>query len=89
MPLSHGARVRIPALGLGVYKAANGEECVKAVTHALKVGYRHIDTAKDYGNEQSVGEAIRASGVPRSEVIMATLFSCFLRFALVFVIRFS
>lgn len=49
---------------------------MKAVSHALRVGYRHIDTAKDYGNEASVGEAIRASGVPRKEVCLCFDVNC-------------
>lgn len=64
----------IPMLGLGVWQMANGPECVDAVRAALEVGYRHIDTAQDYGNEASVGRAIRESGVPRDEVFLTTKF---------------
>jgi diketogulonate reductase-like aldo/keto reductase len=50
---------RIPVLGLGVWQVPNGRECVNAVLWALEFGYRHIDTAQAYGNEASVGEALR------------------------------
>ena len=61
----------IPRFGLGVYQATGGDE-VTAVTHALKCGYRHIDTAAMYGNEEGVGQAIADSGVPRDEVYITT-----------------
>lgn len=64
--------VDLPVVGLGVYQAASGEECRRAVRDALALGYRHIDTAKDYGNERDVGAAIRDSGVPRKEVFVTT-----------------
>ena len=54
----------IPTLGLGVWQVPNGPECVNAVRWALELGYRHIDTAQAYGNEESVGRALRDSGVP-------------------------
>jgi hypothetical protein len=54
---------RIPVLGLGVWQVPNGRECVNAMLWALELGYRHIDTAQAYGNEASVGEALRRSGV--------------------------
>jgi len=57
-----------------VWQVPNGPECVKAVHHALGLGYRHIDTAQEYGNEESVGQALRESGVPRSEVFLTTKF---------------
>jgi hypothetical protein len=53
----------IPAVGLGVYQAANGDEAYEACLNALKMGYRHIDTAQIYRNEGSVGRAIKDSGV--------------------------
>lgn len=62
--------VRIPQLGLGVYGAADGEETEQAVLWALEAGYRHIDTAAVYGNERSVGSALKESGLPRSEVFI-------------------
>ena len=55
----------IPLLGLGVWQVPDGPECVNAVRWALELGYRHIDTAQAYGNEESVGRALRDSGVPR------------------------
>jgi diketogulonate reductase-like aldo/keto reductase len=65
---------RIPLLGLGVWQMANGPECVSAVRWALELGYRHIDTAQLYGNEESVGKALRESGLPREEVFITTKF---------------
>jgi 2,5-diketo-D-gluconate reductase A len=64
----------IPLLGLGVWQVPNGPECVSAVRWALEAGYRHIDTAQAYGNEESVGRALRDSGVPREEVFLTTKF---------------
>src|SRR4051812_41405647 len=64
----------LPLLGLGVWQISNGRECVDAVRWALEVGYRHIDTAQDYGNEESVGQGLRESGVPREEVFVTTKF---------------
>src|SRR3712207_5068802 len=63
--------VEIPQLGFGVFQV-KPEECVDAVTSALEVGYRHIDTAQMYGNEKEVGEAIRRSGLDRSEVFVTS-----------------
>jgi 2,5-diketo-D-gluconate reductase A len=63
--------VEIPAVGFGVFQAAP-EETVAAVETALAVGYRHIDTAAAYANEREVGEAIRRSGLDRSEVFVET-----------------
>jgi len=63
---------QIPVLGLGVWQAGAGEATRAAVTWALAAGYRLIDTARMYGNEREVGEAIRASGVPREEVFVTT-----------------
>ena len=64
----------IPLLGLGVWQVPNGPECVNAVRWALELGYRHIDTAQAYGNEESVGLGLRESGVPREEVFITTKF---------------
>jgi diketogulonate reductase-like aldo/keto reductase len=64
----------IPMLGLGVWQVPNGPECVNAVRWALELGYRHIDTAQAYGNEESVGRALHDSGVPREEVFITTKF---------------
>ncbi len=65
---------KLPMLGLGVWQVPNGPECVRAVHWALELGYRHIDTAQAYGNEESVGRALRDSGVPREEVFITTKF---------------
>ena len=64
----------IPLLGLGVWQVPDGPECVQAVRAALELGYRHIDTAQAYGNESSVGRALRESGIPRDEVFITTKF---------------
>jgi diketogulonate reductase-like aldo/keto reductase len=64
----------IPRLGLGVWQVPDGPECVDAVRWALELGYRHIDTAQAYGNEASVGQGLRESGVPREEVFLTTKF---------------
>jgi diketogulonate reductase-like aldo/keto reductase len=70
--LSDGTR--IPLLGLGVWQVPNGAQTVNAVRSALELGYRHVDTAQAYGNEESVGQALRESGVPRDEVYITTKF---------------
>lgn len=64
--------IEIPQFGLGVYLTKSGTECVNAVTWALEAGYRHIDTAKIYGNEREVGEAVRQSGIKRDELFITT-----------------
>lgn len=64
--------VEMPVLGLGVYKAGNGEEVINAIHYALKAGYRHIDTASFYNNEAGVGEALRTAEVSREEIFVAT-----------------
>jgi diketogulonate reductase-like aldo/keto reductase len=64
--------VEIPRLGLGVYQTPIGETTLQAVRYALKVGYRHIDTAWLYGNERDVGRAVLESGIPREEVFVTT-----------------
>lgn len=64
----------IPLLGLGVWQVPDGQECENAVRWALEAGYRHIDTAQAYGNEASVGRALRASGVAREDVFITTKF---------------
>lgn len=63
--------LEMPLLGLGVYQA-RGREGEQAVTWALQAGYRHIDTAKFYGNEVEVGHAVRRSGIPREQVFVVT-----------------
>jgi len=64
----------IPLVGLGVWQVPNGRECADAVGWALEVGYRHLDTAQAYGNEESVGQGLRESGIPREEVFITTKF---------------
>ena len=64
--------VKMPVLGLGVYKSKDGQEVINAIHHALGAGYRHIDTASFYRNEEGVGEAIRSSSVPREEIFVTT-----------------
>jgi diketogulonate reductase-like aldo/keto reductase len=64
----------IPLLALGVWQIPDGPECVNAVRVALEVGYRHVDTAQAYGNEGSVGRALKESGIPREEVFVTTKF---------------
>ncbi len=63
--------VRMPMLGLGTWRAT-GEQVYRAVRHALDLGYRHVDTASIYGNEDEVGQAVRDSGVPREQVFVTT-----------------
>ena len=71
-PLGDGNH--IPLLGLGVWQIPNGRTTVDAVRWALELGYRHIDTAQAYGNEESVGRALSESDVPRDEVFITTKF---------------
>jgi 2,5-diketo-D-gluconate reductase B len=63
--------LRMPKLGLGTWRMS-GEECTKAVLGALSRGYRHVDTAKMYGNEDAVGEALATTGVPRGDIHLTT-----------------
>jgi len=65
---------RIPVLALGVWQIPNGRPTADAVRWALELGYRHIDTAQAYGNEASVGRALKESGVPRTDVFITTKF---------------
>jgi methylglyoxal/glyoxal reductase len=64
--------VMIPRLGLGVYQSPPGQVTQRAVEYALKIGYRHIDTARIYGNESDVGSALRKSGIKREDVFITT-----------------
>lgn len=70
--LSDGTEM--PLLGLGVWQIDDGAECENSVRWALEAGYRLIDTAQAYGNEGSVGKALRESGVPREDVFLTTKF---------------
>jgi 2,5-diketo-D-gluconate reductase A len=64
--------VEMPILGFGVFQIEDLAECERSVRDAIDVGYRLIDTAASYGNEEAVGNAIRVSGVPRSELFVTT-----------------
>lgn len=64
--------VEMPQLGFGVFQIPDPEECEQAVLDALSAGYRLIDTAASYGNEEAVGRAIKASGIPRDEIFLVT-----------------
>ncbi len=66
---THG--LSMPVLGLGTWPM-KGEECATAVAGALAMGYRHIDTAEMYGNEEAVGAGIRASGIARADIHLTT-----------------
>ena len=74
LKLSNG--VEIPLIGLGVWQMSN-EEAEKTVAYALKNGYKHIDTARTYGNEEGVGRGIKASGVKREEFFLTTKISAY------------
>src|SRR5947209_9222125 len=62
---------RIPAIGLGTWEL-RGRTCARLVEQALRLGYRHVDTAQIYNNESEVGEGLRASGVNRDDVFVTT-----------------
>lgn len=62
----------IPAVGFGTFNSADGDEVYNAVLTALKAGYRHIDTAAYYGNEESIGRALKDSGIPREDLFITT-----------------
>ncbi len=64
--------VKMPWMGLGVFKVTEGEEVIQSVKAAIKNGYISIDTAAIYGNEEGVGQAIKESGVPREELFITT-----------------
>ena len=64
--------IEIPRLGIGVYQSPPGEITLRSVRYALKIGYRHIDTAELYGNESDVGRAVQESGIPREEIFITT-----------------
>jgi len=64
--------VQMPLLGFGVFQIPDPEECERSVTDALSVGYRLLDTAASYGNEEAVGNAIKRSGVPREALFVTT-----------------
>src|SRR5437763_12731211 len=64
--------VAMPLLGFGVFQVPDLDECERSVSEALRTGYRLIDTAAAYGNEEAVGRAIKRSGVPREELFVTT-----------------
>lgn len=68
--LSNG--LKMPVIGFGTWQVKDGEEAYRSVLEALKLGYTHIDTAAVYGNEESVGRAIKDSGLPRESLFITT-----------------
>ena len=70
-PLVKTNGLSIPAIGLGTFRS-EGEDCIRSVQHAIKAGYRHIDTARMYGNERECGEGIRASAIKREDIFVTT-----------------
>jgi 2,5-diketo-D-gluconate reductase B len=71
IPVVTSGGARIPAIGLGTWDL-RGRACARTVEQALRLGYRHIDTAEMYGNEREIGEGLRASGVRRDDVFITT-----------------
>lgn len=70
MVLNNG--IEMPMQGFGVYQISHADLCQQVVTEAIGAGYRLIDTASVYGNEEDVGAAVRQSGVPRNEIFITT-----------------
>jgi diketogulonate reductase-like aldo/keto reductase len=64
--------VEIPCIGLGTWQVPDGDLAYNAVRDALSIGYRHVDTAAVYGNEESVGRAVRDSGIPRDQIFVTS-----------------
>ncbi len=73
----HG--VEIPKIGFGTWQIKPGDDAYQSVLTALKVGYRHIDTAQNYGNEADVGKAIKASGLDRDDVFITSKLESFIK----------
>src|SRR5262249_56186509 len=71
IPAVEAKGARIPLVGLGTWEL-RGRTCARIVEQALRLGYRHIDTAEMYDNEREVGEGLRGSGVHRNEVFVVT-----------------
>jgi 2,5-diketo-D-gluconate reductase B len=71
MPIIETPHLAMPKLGLGTW-ALRGAECARAVADAIGLGYRHIDTAEMYGNEEAVGQGIRDAGLPREQLFVTT-----------------
>jgi len=63
---------KIPAIGFGTWKMKDKENTIKSIQEALELGYRHFDTAQIYGNEDFLGEALKTSNIPRSEIFITT-----------------
>lgn len=63
---------KIPAVGFGVYQISNNGPAYEAALAALKAGYRYLDTAAAYFNEEDVGRAVRDSGIPREEIFVTS-----------------
>jgi len=74
MEITLKSGTKIPRIGLGTYPM-NDAEAAENVEHAIEVGYRHFDTAENYGNEEGVGNGIRSSGIDRAEVFITTKFN--------------
>lgn len=64
--------VKIPCIGFGTWQTPNGETAVNAIKKAISLGYRHIDTAAMYGNEESVGAAVKQSGIAREDIFITS-----------------
>src|SRR5512139_3249088 len=64
--------LRMPTVGFGVFQIPDAAECERSVVHAIEAGYRLIDTAASYMNEEAVGRGLRASGVPREQLFVTT-----------------
>lgn len=64
--------IKMPIFGFGTFKVEDGQQTIDAVKCALKLGYRHIDTAAIYQNEEDVGQAIKESGIPREEIFLTS-----------------
>lgn len=64
--------IKMPMVGFGVFQIKDHDECIRVVLDAIEVGYRLIDTAQSYGNEEAVGEAIQKTNVPRNELFITT-----------------
>src|SRR5438045_6574589 len=71
-PVTLNNGVEMPILGFGVFQVSDLEVCERSVYEAIRTGYRLIDTAASYGNEEAVGKAIRRGGVPREELFVTT-----------------
>ncbi|MFT4921818.1 MAG: 2,5-diketo-D-gluconate reductase B [Haloarculaceae archaeon] len=68
----HGDVIELPDVGLGTYRNTDPRECTETVRDALELGYRHVDTAEGYHNEEHVGDGLAAAEIPRDEVVVAT-----------------